>query len=119
MNILLDYQETKLALEILSQELEEKKEKLIKFLQENGGKGETPNAKFSLRKTTSYKFSEKVQKYDDALKVKVDTFNESIKETKSAIVQLKNNEIEDGVAEVIGETYTPVMSVKKSKGGEQ
>ena len=116
MNILEEYQETKLALEILSQELEEKKEALIKFLHENNGKGETANAKFSLRKSVSYRFSEKVEKYETDLKLKVDTFMDGIKETKSAITQLKANEVEDGVAEVLSETFTPVMIVKKLKG---
>jgi cation transport regulator ChaC len=119
MNILDDYQETKMALDILSKEVEEKKQAVIEYLKTQlDNKAETSTATFLLRKNCVYKYSDRVEKLDAKIAESTRVFRSSIEYETELLVKLRKNEEKEGKAEVIKETFTPVMSLKKEKGGE-
>lgn len=123
LNILQDYYETKTALEILTKEVEEKKQAVIEYLKTQlDFKAETPLAKFSLRRDFEYEFTNKTMQKASQIEFDLLSHKEAIKEGQTFIKNLKAVEVEDGSAKLINTTYSPIMTAKKEsklKGGEK
>lgn len=118
MNIFQDYYESKLALEILAKELEEKKEKVIEALKkEPENKAEITGARFSLRKDYVYEFSGKTRQKIASIEFDLEKQKNIIKESQNFIKGLKAQAIEDGTAKLIDTKYIPVCT--PVKGGEK
>lgn len=97
--VLHDYYKAKLRLEILTAEVKEKQEAVMTYLSEQpGGKAEIDHAKFTVRKTPVYEFSEQVKKAEDFAK-----------ESSKLIKDQKDLEIKNGIAKVISESVTVMM----------
>ena len=90
--ILQDYHTSKLALDIMTKEVNEKKQAVTDFLaSQPNKKAEIDEASFSLRAYITYEFSEVIQ------------------EKQVQIKNLQKLEISSGVAKVKSEKYSPVM----------
>jgi len=105
MKILEDYYKAKLSLEILTLEVKEKQEAVMAFLEsQEDQKAEIPQAKFVIRTTPIYKFSNKV-----------DALEEDVKLSKEAVKDEQKGEIEAGIATIVDETRTVMMVKTKEK----
>lgn len=103
-NILKDYYKAKLQLEILTLEVKEKQEAVLALLREMpDNKAGIPEAKFAVRKTPVYQFSEAWQDKADF-----------VEKAKNSLKELQTEEIKTGVAKVINETMTVVMIKNKA-----
>lgn len=102
-NILKDYYQTKKALEILEKEVEEKKAKILEYLEKTKEKRvETEYATFTVRVTPTYSFSPVVTEAEELIKTQ-----------KKGIDSMKKDEIERGVATLERTTSVLVMTQPK------
>lgn len=94
-----DYYESKLALDALTKKVADKRQGLVDALKTYpGNRMAIPGARFSLRAYKSYKFSPVVQ------------------EAKMMLADRQKKEIDEGIATVAKETFTPVMNQIQTKG---
>lgn len=114
MDIFRDYYESKLALDILTKEVEEKKEEIVKFLLSlPDNRNEIPGAKFYLKKDFIYEFSKKANQKIAQIEFDLEKQKEIIKMEQVSIKRIKAQEIEDGTAKLLDTKYVPVMTIKK------
>ena len=96
--ILEDYKISKMALDIMTKNVNEKKQAVVEVLRDlPNEKAVYSGASFSLRSYKRYEFSD---------------------ETDSLAIELseaKKREIESGVAKVVGETVSPTIRIVKEK----
>ncbi len=118
--ILQDYKEQKIAIDILLEELEEKKLQVIEVLKEQPeNKAVVGGASFSLRISNTYEYSADVVELDTKIKEMNDGWKQKIAPLTEDLVDLKKDEEKQGVAKLIKQSFIPVMTVKKvKKGGE-
>lgn len=117
MNIFQDYYEAKLALDILTKEVEEKKSELIKtLLSVPDNKVEMTGVKFYLKKEFIYEFSAKAHFLEKRSEEIIEGIKEKLKGLQTGVRKIKVQEIENGTAKLIDTKYIPVMMIKK--GGE-
>lgn len=117
MNIFEEYYQTQKAIEILQQELDDKKAAIVEKLQSsNYDKVSIPGATFYLKKDYSYAFSEETQIVEQTSGEVIDKLKENIKGHEKAIKHMKAEEIENGKAELVDTKVTMVM--RQVKGGE-
>ena len=101
--LLIDFYESKSALDILTKEVDEKKKKVLEFLlQCPDKKSSVGKVGFYLRTTPSYQFTKKVLEAEALIK----DMNEDMKASKQ-------EEIKTGVAKVISESYAVVVQQPK------
>lgn len=102
-NLLKDYYTSKAALDILTEELDEKKKIIIEHLKTiPDNKTGIDEAKFSLRLTPTYQFTQAVE--DKAKFVEV---------AKQALKEVQAEEIKSGAAKVVKTTEILVMTKNK------
>jgi hypothetical protein len=122
MNILQEYYETKLALDILTKELDQKKEAVIEHLKAKvDHKDEIAGARFSLRRSFSYEYTAKTMQKASQIDFDLTDHREAIKEGENFIKGMKAQEVEDGSATLLSTTFSPIMTpIKESlkKGGK-
>lgn len=114
MEILEDYYMSKLALDILTKEVEEKKQAVAEFLltlSEN--KAEIPGAKFHIKKEFTYEFSDKAILLEEKTNEMVLGIKDKIKSLQKGVKNVQAIEIEDGTAQLTDTKYIPVMTLKK------
>jgi hypothetical protein len=123
MDILQKYYESKLALEILSAEVEEQKRQVTEYLLTlPDHKAEIAGmARFHIKRDFVYEFSEKTREISLKTSEIVSVFKKKIKDAQSVVKQSEAMEIEDGTAKLIETTYAPVLTPlnKTVKGGEK
>lgn len=91
--------EAKMSLEVLTQEIKDMKEEVVKvLLGAPDQEAVTQDALFTLRRSTKYEYSKKV-----ALK------NEEISMHKETLKNMKKDEEKSGEAEVVSESFIPVV----------
>lgn len=118
--ILREYLESKLAIDILLEDLEKQKVNVIEALKNlPNNKAVVGGASFSLRTSNAYEYSPTVIKLDTEIKDLNDKWKQTIAPKTEDLVDLKKKEEADGTAKLIKQSFIPVMTVKKvKKGGE-
>jgi len=97
------YLESKLALDKLTAEVQILKDEVVSVLMDAPErKSETANALFSLRRFATYEYSKKV-----TLKI------EAMDADKEVLKIMKKDEEKSGEAELLSETYSPVVKLIK------
>jgi len=114
MNIFQDYYESKLALDILTKEVENKKQEVIKVLLSlPDNKTVIPGAKFSLRASISYKFSGEYEEVKISVDKIINFSKNNIKEAQARLKLVEQEEIAAGKAEILKTIFVPVMTITK------
>lgn len=116
--VLQDYKEQKMAIDILLEELEVKKLAVIETLKKlPDNKAVVGGASFSLRVSNTYEYSPEVIELDTKIKDMNDKWKQKMAPLTEDLVDLKKDEEAQGVAKLIKQSFIPVMTVKKVKGG--
>jgi len=114
--LLKDYYKAKLELSLAQENVKILGEELTKFLaNRDDRRAEIPEAKFTLRTTTSYRFSKAVEKQEEKIKAIQESIEEKLRMNKEILKSMQEEEIAGGVAEKISESFVPVMTPVKEK----
>jgi len=97
--VLASYIEAKIQLDVLTKEVSEKKAEVVKIIQATEDqKALVGDHTVTLRRYAKYTYSDKVNLREDKLKA-----------DKEIVTLLKNDEELDGAAELVSETFTPLV----------
>lgn len=113
--ILKDYAKAKQDLALAEESVNSLKPLVVQVLTATeGSKAEIPEGKFSLNRSVTYKYSDKVTKVEKSIKEKSDAFNAQLKEEKDLLKNMQEGEVLSGVAEKVAETFIPVWKAVKN-----
>ena len=112
--VLKDYLDLKHQIDFLTDQLNDKKDQVVKILlQLDDHKASINDITINLRTSVTYQYSKKVEKEEEKYKEVAKVYSDKLKADYEIIKIMKKDEELDGSAKVVSESYTPVVSVSK------
>ena len=112
--VLKDYLDLKHQIDFLTDQLNDKKDQVVKILlQLDDHKASINDITINLRTSVTYQYSKKVEKEEEKYKEVAKVYSDKLKADYEIIKIMKKDEELDGSAKIVSESYTPVVSVSK------